>query len=413
MYGDTRGERPYLGEVTPVPYILKREVEKALGRMKWRKAEGSDGVVVEMVEAAGEFAIEKITELANKVYRTGIIPKRMEESEFIVLPIKEGATECSTYRAISIMSQVAKVILKVMDDRLNKTVEEHVDKAQFGFRKGKRTGNAIFVLRAIIERAIEKQKDLYLCFIDFDKAFNMVRYEVLVERLRGLGIDVPDLTLITNLYLGQIAVVKVGDDKSEWANIERGVRQGCVLSPDLFSLYSKAVINELEDIESVKVGGSNINHIRYADDTVLITDTNAKLQSLVDKLDVECNRMGLKINISKTEVIGITKNKGQVRVVVNVGGQTVKQGSAFRYLGSLVSEDGKCDAEIRSRIAMRKARFGQMRRILTSMRLSSEVRLRLLKSYIWSVMLYGCESWTISKEMRMRLEAAEVWFLRM
>ena len=94
LYGDTRGQRPYLGEVTPGPYILKREVEKALGRMKWRKAEGSDGVVVEMVEAAGEFAIEKITELANKVYRTGIIPKRMEESEFIVLPKKEGATEC-------------------------------------------------------------------------------------------------------------------------------------------------------------------------------------------------------------------------------------------------------------------------------------------------------------------------------
>ena len=184
-----------------------------------------------------------------------------------------------------------------------------------------------------------------------------------------------------------------------------------MLSPDLFSLYSQAVMNELEDIEGVKVGGSNINNIRYADDTVLIADTNAKLQSLVDKLDVECNRMGLKINIGKTEVMGITKSKGQLRVVVNIGGQTVKQASSFRYLRSLVSEDGKCDAEIRSRIAMGKARFGQMRRILTSISLNNEVRLRLLKSYIWSGMLYGCESWTISKEMR-RLEAAEVWFLR-
>ena len=145
---------------------------------------------------------------------------------------------------------------------------------------------------------------------------------------------------------------------------------------------------------------------------MLIADTNAKLQSLVDKLDVECNRMGLKINIGKTEVMGIPKSKGQLRVVVNIGGQTVKKVSSFRYLGSLVSEDGKCDAEIRSRIAMGKARFGQMRRILTSMSLSSEVRLRLLKSYIWSGMLYGCESWTIIKEMRRRLEAAEVWFIQ-
>ena len=67
------------------------------------------------------------------------------------------------------MSQVAKVILKVMDNRLKGTAEEHVDKAQFGFRKGKGTGNAIFVLRAIIERAIEKQKDLYLCFVDLER----------------------------------------------------------------------------------------------------------------------------------------------------------------------------------------------------------------------------------------------------
>ena len=318
--------------------------------------------------------------VSNKVYRTGIIPKRMEESDFIVLPKKEGATECGKHRTISIMSQVAKVILKVMDNRLQGTVEEHVDKAQFGFRKGKGTENAIFVLRAIIKRAIEKQKDLYMCFVNFEKAFDMVRHEVLVERLRGLGIDVADLMLITNLHWGQRAVLKVGDDKSEWVNIKRGLRQGCVLSPDLFSLYSQAVMNELEDIEGVRVGRSNINNIRCPGDTVLPADTNAKLQSLIDKLDVECSRMGLKISIGKTEVKGITKSKGQLRVVVNIGGQTVKQISSFRYLGSLVSEDSKCDAEIRSRIAMGKTRFLQMRRILTSMSLSSEVRLRLLKS---------------------------------
>ena len=82
----------------------------------------------------------------------------MEESVFVVLPKKERATECGKHRTISIISQVAKVILKVMDNRLKGAVEEHVDKAQFGFRNWKGTGNAIFVLRAIIDRAIEKQK---------------------------------------------------------------------------------------------------------------------------------------------------------------------------------------------------------------------------------------------------------------
>ena len=412
LYGDTRGERPEFGDIEPGPSILSCEVERAVRGMKWRKAEGSDGVVVEMVEAAGSFAIEKITELANKIYDTGNIPKKMEESEFIVIPKKEGAVECGKHRTISIMSQVAKIVLRVIDERLRRKVEETVDRAQFGFRKGKGTRNAIFVLRTIIERSIEKQKDLFMCFVDFEKAFDTVRHEVLVERLRMLGVDPADLRVMTNLYWGQRAVVKIGDDKSDWVKIERGVRQGCVLSPDLFSLYSQAVMDEMEDLEGVTVGGMNINNIRYADDTVLIADTEEKLQRLVDRLDVECRGVGLKINIGKTEVMGVTKRKEQLRVNVNVGGEAVKQVRTFRYLGSLMDEDGRCDAEIRSRIGMGKANFGQMRRILTSMSLSIGIRLRILKCYIWSVMLYGCETWTVSKEMKKRLEAAEMWFIR-
>ena len=171
-------------------------------------------------------------------------------------------------------------------------------------------------------------------------------------------------------------------------------------------------MDEMADLEGIKVGGMNINNIRYADDTVLIADTEEKLQRLVDRLDVECRGVGLKINIGKTEVMGVTKRKEQLRVNVNVGGQAVKQVRSFRYLGSLVDEDGRCDAEIRSRIGMGKTNFGQMRRILTSRNLSTGIRLRILKTYIWSVMLYGCETWTVSRGMKKRLEAAEMWFIR-
>ena len=102
-------------------------------------------------------------------------------------------------------------------------------------------------------------------------------------------------------------MVKVCDDKSDWIKIERGVRQGSVLSPDLFSLYPQVIMDEMVDMEGVNMGGLNINNIRYADDTVLIADTADKLQRLVDKVDVGCNRVGLKINIGKIEVMGVTK----------------------------------------------------------------------------------------------------------
>ena len=98
--------------------------------------------------------------------------------------------------------------------------------------------------------------------------------------------EVADIRLITNLYWGQRAVVKGGDDERKWIKVEREVRQGCVLSPDLFSLYSQLVINEMLDMEVVNVGGLSINNIRYADNTVLIVETADKLQRQVDKLDV-------------------------------------------------------------------------------------------------------------------------------
>ena len=255
LYGDARGERPEIGEIEQGPPILRCEVEKAVKGMRWRRAEGSDGVVVEMVEAAGDFAIEKITELANQIYDTGDIPERMKESEFIVIPKKEGTVECGKHRTISIMSQIAKIVLRVIDERLKRNIEETVDRAQFGFRKGKGTRDAIFVLRTIIERAIEKQKDLFMCFVDFEKAFDMVRHEVLVDRLRVLGVDTADIRVMSNLYWGQRAVVRIGEDRSDGIKIERGVRQGCVLSPNLFSLYSQAVMNEMADLEGMKVGG--------------------------------------------------------------------------------------------------------------------------------------------------------------
>ena len=94
----------------------------------------------------------------------------MKEAEFIVIPKREGVIECEKHRTISIMSQVAKIVLKVIGLRLKGKVEQHVDEEQYGFRKGKGTRDAILVLRSVMERAIEKQRDLFMCFVDFEKA---------------------------------------------------------------------------------------------------------------------------------------------------------------------------------------------------------------------------------------------------
>ena len=95
-----------------------------------------------------------------------------------------------------------------------------------------------------------------------------------------------------------------------------------------------------------------------------------------------------------------------------MGTGALKQVSTFKYLGSLICDDGKCDTDIRARIGMAKTAFGQIRKIMVNLSINIETRIRVLKAYVWSVLLFGCEAWTISKEMRKRLEATEVWFYR-
>ena len=137
-----------------------------------------------------------------------------------------------------------------------------VAKTQFGFVPDKGTRNAIFTLSMLMERCFEVQKDLYICFIDYSKAFDKVKHEKLFEMLNQLDIDGKDLRVLRNLYWDQTAAVRVGGELSEYTNIKRGVRQGCVMSPDLFNLYSGVILRNLDGSEGLKANGENLNNLR-------------------------------------------------------------------------------------------------------------------------------------------------------
>ena len=161
--------------------------------------------------------------------------------------------------------------------RARNKIRSEISEEQYGFMQDKGTRNAIYILRILAERAIEMQRDVYLCFIDFTKAFDRVKHKDLMQILMELDIDGKDLRLIRNLYCDQKAAIRIGDEISNYVNIKKGVRQGCVLSPDLFALYSEKILREIKDLNGIKINGININNIRYADDIVLIAESEKKL----------------------------------------------------------------------------------------------------------------------------------------
>ena len=280
------------------------------------------------------------------------------------------------------------------------------------FMLGKGTANAIFVMRNLMERMIEKQKDVYMCFIDYEKAFDRVRHGELMKILGEVGLDAREKRVISNLYWEQEAAVKVGEELTEYQSIPRGVRQGCVMSPDLFNLYSEMVMRQLQDKEGIKIGGYNINNVRYADDTVLVADGAEKLQELLNEVVRASQERGLTVNKDKTKVMVASKRSDTPRVDILVNGVTLEQVNSFTYLGSVLAEDCRCITEIKKRIGIAKTAFNRMRNFLTNRKVSIVVRRRAVKTYIWSTLLYGAEAWTINKEMEKRLEAMEMWMWR-
>ncbi|KAG1714816.1 Ribonuclease Oy [Nymphon striatum] len=386
--------------------------KNAIKKMKKGKAIGPDEISTEMIQALGEYGTELLHKVFNEIYETGVLPEDLTKSIFITLPKQPGAIDCELHRTISIMSHLVKILLRVVIERIRNKLLPEISEVQYGYRKDKSTINAILVLRMLGERAIEHQQDVFICFIDYSKAFDKVQHTKLITLLEQINIDDKDLRIIKNLYWNQTAAVKVGDELSEWKSIKRGVRQGCVMSPDLFNLYSEHILRQLEDLPGISLGGNNINNIRFADDTALIAASEKKLQALLDKV-VECSdKMGLTINVKKTKSMTISKKKQPPNCKLTIGQKSIEQKDTFNYLGNFLTADGKSKTAIRTRIAMAKNKFQSMKQILTNRNLSNQLKIRLLKCYIWPVLMYGCETWTITPGLKGNIEAAEMWFLR-
>jgi len=346
------------------------------------------------------------------MYEQGKWPEDFVKSIMIPIPKKENATDCSDYSTISLIPHASKIMLRILTKRIENKASEYISKTQFGFRRGVGTRDAIGMMRMLCQRMMEHEQELFVCFVDFEKAFDRVNRLKLLEVLRSIGVDWRDRRMIGELYMQQETVVRVGGELTDRAVLGRGVGQGCLLSPLLFSIYAEHMMKEaLDDSEDgVKVGGSLIQDVRFADDQAMIDGKQEGLQRTMIRLEQTAKRYDMKINARKTKVMRISRHGGG-SVTIVIGGQQVEQVKQFQYLGTIISENGYCIAEVKKRIAMAKEAFKKHRELLTKS-LSMNVRKRIVKAMVWPVALYGGECWTLKKDVPDRLKAFEMWVWR-
>ena len=192
----------------------------------------------------------------------------------------------------------------------------------------------------------------------------------------------PDLSL-EKFVAGQEETVRTGHGTMDWFQIGKGVRQGCILSPCLFNLYAEYIMRNagLEEAQAgIKIAGRNINHLRYADDTTLMAESE-ELKSLLMKVKEESEKVGLKLNIQKTKIMA----SGPI-TSWQIDGETV---SDLIFLGYKITADGDCSHEIKRRLLLVRKVMTNLDSILKSRDITLLTKVWLVKAVVFPVVMYG------------------------
>ena len=218
------------------------------------KASGGDGIPVELSQILKDDAANVLHTICQQIWKTQQWPQDWKRSVFILIPKKGNAKECSNYHTIALISRASKVMLKILQARLQQYMNRELPDVQAGFRKGRGTRDQIANICWIIKKAKDFQENIYFCFIDYAKAFDCVDHNKLWKILQEMGMPDHLTCLLRNLYAGQEATFRTGNGTTDWFQTGKGVCQGCVLSPCLVNLYAEYIMRNagLDEVQDCR-----------------------------------------------------------------------------------------------------------------------------------------------------------------
>ena len=222
------------------PDILECKVKWALGSITTNKASGGDRISAELFQILKDDAVKVLHSICQQIWKTQQWPQDWKMSVFIPIPKKGNAKERSNYHTIAVISHATKLMLKILQARLQKNTNRECPDVQAGFRKGRGTRDQIANISWIIKKAREFQKNIYSFFIDYTKAFDCVDHNKLWKILKEMGISYHHTHLLRNA--GQEATGRTEHGTTKGFQIEKEVHQGCILSPCLFNLYAEYIM---------------------------------------------------------------------------------------------------------------------------------------------------------------------------
>ena len=376
----------------------KVEIITAIKSLKNGKAAGHDNLKAELFKADPNTTADLLLPLFTTIWnKKKQVPESWNKGIIIKIPKKGNLSDCNNWRGITLLPIAGKIMAKIVLQRISKAIDNVLRNEQAGFRRGRSCTDQIFALRNIIEQSNEWQRQLYINFVDFEKAFDSIHRDSLWRILRSYGIPQHIVQIIQSLYTNFRC--SVGNSNLSF-EVKTGVRQGCVLSAVLFNVAIDWVMRQTTKDAPRGIRWTlttTLEDLDYADDLALLSHTYQHIQEKTNSLHKYASQVGLNVNKKKSEVMTINANNNSS---VKIEGHELPTTKSFTYLGSIVESDGDAGSDIQNRLGKARAAFQSMNKIWRSSQYSNHTKLKIYKSCVLTTLLYGSECWrTTEKEL--------------
>lgn len=403
--------------------ITETEVYAELLKLKRNKAVGVDGIPAEFYipikpDQKGKFPFSPPTQnilvpiiarLFNRILNDDY-PTQCADSAITPIPKSKGSlTEYDNYRGIAVGSVLPKILSMILNTRGNKWAESNNKRAvgQFGFRPGRSTLDATFILRHTLEVYQARKKSVYCAFIDFRKAYDSVNRQILWCCLEQMGIHGNYMNTIKNMYREVRMRVRVGNRMSEAFLAEAGVKQGDNLSPLLFGLFidqvEKFFMDRCGENEGIRIADNLCRVILYADDLAILSESVVGLQNMLHHLEEFCDKYKMEVNTAKSAVVIFNNdNKGKVNDKWYFKDKILPIKKEFIYLGVVFvgnhgRNGGTHEAGEKQLATANRATHALWKRCSEIGLTNANTLSYLYGTLIQPILNYGCEVWATDR----------------
>ncbi|KAL1122950.1 hypothetical protein AAG570_003275 [Ranatra chinensis] len=389
-------------------HATPREIEKIIKKLKNNKSPGSDGIPNTVLKHFTRKALVKLTNITNAILKHAHYPTHWKTATVIALP-KPGkpTTEPSSYRPISLLSSLAKVVDRIILNRLTDVGDKMriIPDNQFGFRRNHATIHQLSRVVSHISGNMAKRNITAMVLLDSEKAFDTVWIEGLIQRLATYSFPSPLIKLVSSYLTDREIKVRVGNKLSAPLQLAAGLPQGSVMSPWLFNIYTSHLL---------KLQNSHVHIAGFADDLALYSSSvsakNAinRVRNATHHMIKELNLWKINVNAAKSEAILFTPSRKQVETHIHIRTNRIPFSSSVKYLGAHIDNKLNWNVHTKTTNKLALSKLGRNYCLFRSSEINSKHKLLLYKAIVRPTLTYGCQVWhTVAETHLQKLQITQ------